>query len=107
MTPRHANLALLLIRIATAGNLLLHGTTRILHGGVGGFDEYLSSLGFPAFTAWVITIFEILAAVAIIAGRWVTPLCIIFCVELAMGIALVHFKEGWFVVGGGSNGIGI
>jgi len=24
---------------------------------------------------------------------------------LVMGIILVHFKEGWFVVGGGQNGV--
>lgn len=24
---------------------------------------------------------------------------------LVMGIILVHFKEGWFVVGGGRNGV--
>ncbi|AEI50761.1 hypothetical protein [Runella slithyformis] len=24
---------------------------------------------------------------------------------LVMGIVLIHFKEGWFVVGGGRNGV--
>jgi putative oxidoreductase len=105
MNTRPTQLALLIIRVSAAGNLLIHGTTRILHGGVTGFDEYLSSLRFPMFSAWIITVFEILAAITIIAGKWITPLCILFCLELAMGIALVHFKEGWFVVGGGSNGM--
>jgi putative oxidoreductase len=39
------------------------------------------------------------------AGRWVTLLAILFCLELFTGIVLVHFKEGWFVAGGGRNGM--
>jgi putative oxidoreductase len=105
MQQKNANLAQLIIRIGAAGNLLIHGITRLSSGGVSGFDEYLGSLGFPPFTAWAITFFEIFSALSIIAGKWVTPLCLVFCLELAMGIILVHFKEGWFVVGGGSNGM--
>ncbi|MEI9921471.1 MAG: DoxX family membrane protein [Bacteroidota bacterium] len=99
------NLALNLVRFAASGNLLIHGITRIIHGGVNPFDEWLSSLGFPPFTAWFITGFEILAAIMIIVGKWVTPLCAVFVVELGMGIFLLHRHEGWFVVGGGSNGM--
>jgi hypothetical protein len=40
MNAKHASFASLLIRIATAGNLLIHGTTRILNGGVIGFDFF-------------------------------------------------------------------
>jgi putative oxidoreductase len=99
------SLALTLIRFACAGNLLIHGITRLSGGGVSPFDEWLSGLGFPPFTAWLITCFEIAASIMIMAGKWVSPLCIIFVVELGMGIFLLHRHEGWFVVGGGRNGM--
>lgn len=37
-------------------------------------------------------------------GRWVSPLAVIYSVIYALGIALVHAKAGWFVVGLGRNG---
>lgn len=100
-----AQQAMLIIRIAVAANMLIHGVYRLSVGGVVPFDGYLTGLGFPPYSAWVITIFEIIASIAIIAGRWVTPLALVFCVQLIMGIVLIHFGEGWFVVGGGRNGM--
>jgi putative oxidoreductase len=97
--------ALNLIRFATAGNLLIHGIYRLSVGGVTPFDGWLSGLGFPPYSAWLITAFEIIGAIMIIAGRWVAPLCIVFIVEIGMGIFLLHRHEGWFVVGGGRNGM--
>jgi len=97
--------ALNLIRFAAAGNMLIHGIYRLSSNGVGPFDSWLSGLGFPPFTAWLITIFEVAAAIMIMMGRWVAPLCIVFIAELGMGIFLLHRHEGWFVVGGGRNGM--
>ncbi len=96
--------ALTIIRVAAAGNMLIHGISRTVTGGVVPFDGYLSSLGFPPYTAWIITAFELIAAILIILNRWASPLSIFFCVELLMGIILVHGPEGWFVVGHGRNG---
>lgn len=98
------DLALTVIRVAVAGNMLIHGISRTVTGGVSGFDEYLSSLGFPPYTAFLITAFELIAAMLIIINRWTSILSIIFCIELLMGIILVHGAEGWFVVGHGRNG---
>lgn len=97
--------ALNLIRFAAAGNMLIHGVYRVIVGGVTPFDGYLGSLGFPPYSAWLITIFEIVAAVMIIMNKWVAPLSIVFIVQLGMGIFLLHSHEGWFVVGGGRNGM--
>lgn len=98
------NLSLTIIRVAAAGNMLIHGISRTVTGGVSGFDEYLGSLGFPPYTAFLITAFELIAAVLIIINRWTSILSVIFCIELIAGIILVHGPEGWFVVGHGRNG---
>jgi putative oxidoreductase len=99
-------LALTIVRVAAAGNMIIHGISRLSHGTVSNFDDWLTSLGFPPFTAWGITFFEILGGIALIWGKkWVPAICIIFSIQLLMGIILIHFAEGWFVVGGGRNGM--
>jgi len=42
---------------------------------------------------------------ALMANKFTRIICGIFIVELTMGIILVHFPEGWFVVGAGRNGM--
>lgn len=98
------DLALVIIRVAAAGNMLIHGISRIVTGGVAPFDEYLISLGLPPYSAFILTAFELIAAVLIIINRWASILSIGLCMELLLGIILVHGPEGWFVVGHGRNG---
>ena len=95
-----------IVRIAAAAMMIIHGSYRIFDGGVSGFGQYLGSQGLPAGVgvAWLLTIVEIVGGILLVAGRFVRPLCVWFILELAAGIALVHFREGWFVVGGGRNG---
>jgi putative oxidoreductase len=99
-------LALTIVRIAAAGNMIIHGIARLSYGTVSNFDGWLVSLGFPPYTAWCITFFEIIGGIAMIIGvRWVKYICIVFCIQLIMGIVLIHGSEGWFVVGAGRNGM--
>jgi putative oxidoreductase len=98
-------LALTLIRFAAAGNMLIHGIARIVNDGITPFDGFLSSLGFPPYSAWAITLFEIAAALALMVNKWVIPISVLFILQLLMGIILVHAREGWFVVGAGRNGV--
>ena len=76
-------------------------------GGVGGFGEFLSGQGFPAgeLLAWGLTLFEIVGAPLLAVGVGVVPLALLFSAELVAGIVLVHRHAGWFVVGGGRNGV--
>lgn len=104
MNIRSKEFALAIVRVAAAGNMLIHGISRVVTGGVAPFDEYLSSLGFPPYSAFLITGAELVASVLIIINRWTSILSIVLCVELIAGIILVHGPEGWFVVGHGRNG---
>jgi len=93
---------------ATLGLLLtIHGVYRIYDGGVTGFGGFLDAQHVPLgpAVAWLITIVEIVGGPALILGYLVRPLCGWFAVELTMGILLVHASDGWFVVGGGRNGM--
>ena len=99
--------ALVLIRIVLAAVMFSHGAVRISAGTVGGFGEFLGSQGLPLgfYVAWGITLFELIGSVLLAAGFYAWIIALIFAVQLAVGIALVHYKEGWFVVGHGRNGM--
>lgn len=99
--------ALVFIRLVLCAIMFVHGAARIGNGTVDDFGGFLSSQGFPLgfFLAWAITIFELVGSVLLAAGFYAWLIALAFAVHLAAGIALVHWKEGWFVVGGGRNGI--
>ena len=94
------------LRYAIALIFLTHGITRIRIDGVEGFGEFLASNGFPAGVAiaWGITIFELAGASLLALDIGARVVAALFVLELLCGIALVHFSEGWFVVGAGRNG---
>ncbi|KAF2338118.1 DoxX family protein [Flavobacterium tistrianum] len=99
----------LLLRIATAIILLTHSVFGMFNGGINDFGNlYLNQIGFAPFgifLAWSIKISHIIAAILLLANKYVKPAGFITIFILIMGIILVHFQEGWFVVGGGRNGV--
>jgi putative oxidoreductase len=99
--------ALVFIRLAVAVLLFIHGAARIANGTVDDFGSFLGSKGFPAgfFVAWAITLFELVGSVLLAAGFYAWIIALLFAAELAVGIGLVHWREGWFVVGAGRNGM--
>ena len=106
--PRPPRLsAIALVRIAVALLLWIHGIHRWYSGGVAPLGEFLSSRGLPfgLVIAWAVTFFETFAAPLLALRRWVIPIAAGHLVILIAGIILVHGREGWFVVGGGRNGI--
>jgi putative oxidoreductase len=100
-------LAIVILRVAVAALLIIHGVSRLRLGLVDDFGSFLAARGLPfgPALAWTITVVEIAGGLALAAGRLVIPLCLWFIVELAAGLALVHYPEGWFVVGSGRNGM--
>jgi len=96
-----------IVRIVTALVLSVHSIYRIIAGDVGGFGEYLNSVGFPfgVALAWLITLSTLASSVAMIVRRLVVPACICHIIVLFAGIILDHAHDGWFVVGGGRNGM--
>ena len=99
--------ALVLLRLVVATLLFIHGAARIANGTVDDFGGFLGSQGLPLgfFAAWGVTIFELVGSVLLAVGFYTWIIALLFAAELAVGIALVHWKEGWFVVGAGRNGM--
>jgi putative oxidoreductase len=101
-------LALDAIRIAVAILIFIHGAYRATGDGhVAGFGGFLESQGFPQGIYWAgaVTIYELVAPLFILARRFVALACLGHIGILALGAYLVHLPSGWFVVGGGRNGM--
>jgi putative oxidoreductase len=98
-----------ILRFAVAIILLTHSIPGMFNNGVNDFGNlYLNQIGFApvgVYLAWLIKISHVLCAVLLLLNRFIKPAAIITIFILIMGIVLVHFKEGWFVVGGGRNGV--
>ena len=98
-----------LLRFSVAVILLAHGIPGMIDGGVNDFGKfYLNESGFSPIgvpLAWAIKLSHLFAAICLLVNKFIKPAAIITIFILIMGIILVHFKEGWFVVGGGRNGV--
>lgn len=99
----------LLLRVAVAIILLTHSVFGIFDGGINAFGEhYLNQVGFAPVgipLAWAIKLSHIACAVLLVMNRYINWAAILTILILIMGIIMVHGKEGWFVVGGGRNGV--
>jgi putative oxidoreductase len=82
-----------LLRAVTGLIFVVHGYGK-LFSGMDGFTQYLVSLGFPAFMAWVVAGTEFFGGVALILGlftRWAA--LGVGCV-MAVAIIKVHWPDG-------------
>ncbi|MCP9751849.1 DoxX family protein [Ferruginibacter sp. HRS2-29] len=98
-----------LLRLAVAVILLVHGLGGMFNNGVHDFGKfYLDQQGFAPLgvpLAWAIKISHVVVAVCLLAQKLVKWACAITIIILVAGIIMVHYPEGWFVVGGGRNGV--
>ncbi|MFT3978856.1 MAG: DoxX family protein [Ferruginibacter sp.] len=97
------------LRLAIAVILLMHGVPSIVSGDVNIFgNEHLRAQGFGSMglpLAWAIKLSHIAAAVCLLLNRFIKPAAIVTIIILVTGIFMVHLKDGWYVVGGGNNGV--
>ena len=102
----HPELGLAVLRVVLGVIFIAHGAPKLL-GGVGGLAGLLDGLGFPAPFAWAwwVTVLEFFGGLALLVGLLVTPIALLLCIEMAVGIVLVHAAEGWYVIGPGTGGV--
>lgn len=97
------------LRFAVIIILLAHSIFGMFNNGINDFGNlYLNQIGFSpigVLLAWVIKLSHVFCAICLLLEKYIKLACLITIFVLVMGIILVHFQEGWFVVGGGRNGI--
>lgn len=98
-----------LLRLAVAITLLMHSVPGMFNNGIYEFGKlYLNEIGFSPIgipLAWAIKLSHVLCAFCLLFNKYTKPASIVTILILVAGIILVHFKEGWYVVGGGRNGM--
>ncbi|WP_338426985.1 DoxX family protein [Sphingopyxis kveilinensis] len=96
-----------ILRITVALLILIHGVYRLAADIVVPFGTWLDSLGFPYGYGWAmaVTIYELVGPALMLARRWTSLAALGHAFILTLGLFLVHMPAGWFVVGGGRNGM--
>ncbi len=97
------------LRLAVATILLMHSIPGMFNNGVNDFGRYyLNETGFAPMgipLAWAIKLSHVACAFCLLFNKYTKPAALLTLPILIAGIIMVHFKEGWFVVGGGRNGV--
>lgn len=98
-----------ILRAAVSVILFMHSIPGMFNNGVNDFGNlYLNQVGFAPFgllLAWAIKSSHIVCALCFLTNRYMKAAAVITLFILLMGIIMVHYPEGWFVVGGGRNGM--
>lgn len=99
-------LGLAVLRVVLGVIFVAHGWPK-LTGGMEMTAGFFGELGIPAPTlvAWAVALLETVGGLALIVGFLVTPASILLSIHMLAGIILVHSKNGFYVVGNGSNGV--
>lgn len=98
-----------ILRLAVAIVLIMHSVPGMFTNGVNDFGNlYLNEIGFAPFgliIAWGIKLSHVVTAMALLVDKYVKPLAILTILILVIGVFMVHLPDGWYVVGGGRNGV--
>lgn len=99
-----------ILRFAVAIIILSHSLHGIFtNNDVNNFGNlFLNQIGFAPFgiaIAWAVVLSQVITAILLLLDKYTAIASIINIMILVAGIITVHYKEGWFVVGGGRNGM--
>ncbi len=98
-----------LLRLALSIILLMHSVVSIFSGDVNNFGHlYLDTIGFSPvgiYLAWAIKLTHLLSVPLLWFDRCIKSVAVCNIVIFIFGIYYIHWQNGWFVVGGGTNGI--
>lgn len=99
----------LLLRISVSVILFIHGAGGMFNNGIHDFGKFfLNEQGFAPYgvpLAWAIKLSHIAAVFCLLFENYIKLACMVTIFILIMGIIMVHYQQGWFVVGGGRNGV--
>ena len=96
---------LLVLRLAIAGLLLVHGVSK-LGSGVDWIGGILTGLGLPGFLAYGAYVGEIVAPLLVLAGTFTRPAALVMAFHMVAATLLAR-REAIFTINPQSGGLGI
>jgi putative oxidoreductase len=94
MNSNSSDYAALVLRLALGGMFLAHGLLKFLVFTLPGTAGFFASVGFPGWTAYIVSPAEVLAGLALIAGLW-TRWVALASIPILLGSLVVHAGNGW------------
>lgn len=91
--------ALLVMRLALGGIMIAHGYKKVF-GGFHGHQQFVGSLGIPAWLAYLSTATEFVGGIVIVLGLFTRFAAFAFLIEMAVAIVKIHWKNGFTAQGG-------
>ena len=98
-----------LLRFGLMVIMIMHGIPSFVEMSVIDFGNALTEvfgfgiMGLPM--AIVIKLIHVVTIPALLLNKYLKPLALLNIIIFITGILLIHWKHGWYVVGGGSEGI--
>ena len=84
----------LILRIGLGAMFIAHGLLKVLVFTLPGTVGFFESVGFPGWTAYLVTYAEIGGGVLLLAGVAVRPVSLAL-IPLLLGATFVHLGNGW------------
>ena len=91
--------ALLVMRLALGAIMIAHGYQKVF-GGFHNHQQFVSSLGIPAWMAYLSAGTEFFGGIGIVLGLFTRFCSAAFLIEMAVAIAKVHWRNGLIGKGG-------
>ena len=96
-----------LLRFALAVIMVMHGIPSFVDMSVidfgKGLEEDFGLMGIPIAIAVKVT--HVVTIVALLVNKYLKPLAVLNIIVFIAGIIMIHGANGWYVVGGGCNGV--
>jgi putative oxidoreductase len=98
-----------ILKLTVIAIFVMHAIPGMFTGDINKFGTlYLDQMGFAPlglYLAWLVKISHVGLCLSIITGKYIRLMGWITISILIIGIFMVHWPDGWYVVGGGRNGI--
>lgn len=92
-------LALLAMRLTVGAIMVAHSYPKVF-GGLHHYAGFITSLGLPAWAAYLSAFVEFLGGLLVLAGLFTRPAAFAICINLSVAIWKVHLHKGLTGQGG-------